>query len=145
MTPSLLSFTHLIGMALGIGGATAKLTLLLKCKTHPGFVPSYIQAIKPLTRLIVSGLALLTLSGIGWLLIGYPLTPKLVVKLALVGAIWVIGPLIDKAFEPKFQKLAPASGELATPEFIRAQQRYLLADLIATGLFYVIMVYWVLF
>lgn len=142
--PSLLSLAHLIGLALGVGCATAKLTLLLKCRVDHALVPSYVAVAKPITRLIVLGLALLTLSGLGWLLLGYPFTPLLVVKLAFVVAIWVLGPLIDNVVEPKFQRLAPEPGEPASPAFIRIQQRYLLLELTATGLFYVIVVMWVL-
>jgi hypothetical protein len=129
---------------LGVGCATAKLTLLLRCKTDHSFLPVYIAAAKPVTRLIVLGLALLTLSGVGWLLLGYPFTPLLVVKLALVGAIWVLGPIIDNVVEPKFQMLAPRPGESASPAFIRIQRRYLLLEVTATGLFYVIVVMWML-
>jgi hypothetical protein len=142
--PSLLSLTHLIGLALGVGCATAKLTLLLRCKADHAFLPAYMAAARPVTRLIILGLALLTLSGVGWLLVGYQVTPLLVAKLALVGAIWVLGPIIDNVVEPKFQKLAPRSGESASPAFIRIQRRYLLLEVIATGLFYVIVVMWVL-
>jgi hypothetical protein len=141
---SLLSLAHLIGLALGVGCATAKLRLLLRCKADHAFVPTYVAAARPVTQLIVLGLALLTLSGVGWLLLGYPLTPLLVAKLALVGAIWVVGPIIDKVVEPAFQKLAPRSGESASPAFIRIQQRYLLLETIATGLFYAVVVMWVL-
>jgi hypothetical protein len=99
---------------------------------------------RPVTRLIILGLALLTLSGVGWLLLGYPFTTLLVVKLVLVAAIWVLGPLIDNVVEPKFRKLAPRSGESVSPEFVRIQQRYLLMEGLATGLFYVIVVMWVI-
>ncbi len=142
--PSILTLAHLIGLAMGVGSATAKLRLLLKCRADHAFVPAYIAAVKPLTKLIVLGLALLTLSGIGWLLLGYPFTPTLIVKLVLVGAIWVLGPIIDNVVEPKFLKLAPKAGESASPEFIRIQQRYLQLEFIATGLFYVIILIWVL-
>lgn len=142
--PSLLSLAHLVGLALAVGCATAKLALLVRCKADHAFVPTYMAVARPVTRLIVLGLALLTLSGIGWLLIGYQLTPLLVAKLALVGAIWVLGPIIDNVVEPKFQKLAPGAGEPASPAFIRIQQRYLLLEVLATGMFYVIVVMWVL-
>jgi hypothetical protein len=142
--PSLLLVAHLIGLALGVGCATAKLRLLVKCKADFAFVPAYLTAAKPITRLIVLGLGLLTLSGIGWLLLGYPFTPTLVVKLALVAAIWVLGPLIDNVVEPKFRKLAPGPGEPASPAFIIIQKRYLMMEIIATGLFYVIILMWVL-
>lgn len=141
---SLLFLAHLIGLALAVGCATAKLTLLVRCKTDHAFVPSYIAVARPVTRLIILGLALLTLSGVGWLVLGYALTPLLVVKLVLVGAIWVLGPVIDNVVEPKFRQLAPAPGEAASPAFIRIQQDYLRLEVIATGLFYVIIAMWVL-
>ena len=65
-------------------------------------------------------------------------------KLVLVGAIWVLGPVIDNVVEPKFRQLAPGAGESASPAFIRIRQQYLLLEVIATGLFYVIVVMWVL-
>jgi hypothetical protein len=142
--PSLLTFTHLIGLALGVGAATVKLTLLLKSKHDRAFLPVFIAADKPVTRLIIIGLALLTLSGVGWLLRGFPFTPLLIVKLVLVGAIWVLGPVIDNVVRPKFQELAPAPGESASQEFVQIQQRYLALEVIATGLFYVIVVIWIL-
>lgn len=142
--PSLLSFAHLIGLALAVGSATAKLTLLLRSKADNAFLPSYIAVSRPVTRLIILGLALLTLSGVGWLLVGYRFTPRLVVKLALVVAIWVLGPVIDNVVEPTFRQLAPGPGESPSPAFTQIQRRYLLLELVATGLFYVIVVMWVL-
>lgn len=142
--PSLLTLAHLIGLALAVGSATSKLTLLFRTKVDRTFLPTYVAATKPLTRLIVLGLALLTLSGVGWLLLGYPFTPLLVVKLALVLSIWVLGPIIDNVVEPRFQKFAPKLGESASSEFIRAQHSYLMLETLATGLFYVIIVIWIL-
>ena len=50
-------------------------------------------------RLIIQGLALLTLSGVGWLFLGYPFTPVLIVKRALVGSQWVLGSFFDTVVE----------------------------------------------
>jgi len=140
---SLLSLTHLVGLALGVGAATVKLGLLLKCNADRSFVPVYIKVAKLITRQIVVGLALLTLSGIGWLLLGYQFTTLLIVKVVLVAAIWVLGPVIDNVVEPKFQKLVPGPGEPASPAFIRIQEQYLALEVIATLLFYIIIVIWV--
>jgi len=142
--PSLLSLAHLIGLALGVGCATAKLTLLLKCRADYAFLPTFIAASKPITQLIILGLGLLTLSGAGWLLLGYQFTPLLIVKLSFVGVLWVLGPIIDNVIEPKFRMLAPKPGEPASPAFIRMQRRYLLIEVVATGLLYLIIVIWML-
>jgi len=141
---SFLSLAHVIGLALGLGCATAKLALLARCRTDPAFVPTYIAVTRPITRLIISGLILVTLSGVGWLLAGYSLTRLLLVKLVLVGAIWVLGPVIDKVVEPKFVQLAPGHGESASTAFIRIQRQYLCLETIATGLFYVVVAIWIL-
>ena len=141
---SFLSLAHVVGLALGLGCATAKLTLLARCRTDSAFVPTFIAVARPVTRLIILGLALATLSGIGWLLGGYPLTRLLLVKLVLVGAIWVIGPVIDNVVEPKFVRLAPEAGASASAAFIRIRRQYLWLETIATGLFYVVVAMWLL-
>lgn len=142
--PSILKVVHLIGLALGLGSATAKLTLLLRCKADPAFVVVFLKVTKPLTRQIVLGLALLVVSGIGWIFLGYPFTPLLITKLVLVGAIVVMGPIIDHVVEPEFEELAPETGEAPIPEFIRVQARYLGLEMVATALFYLIVVIWVM-
>lgn len=144
MTHSLLLTLHLIGPALGIGCATAKLALLLKCKAEEALLPAYLAVVKPITRLIVVGLVLLTGSGIGWLWLGYPLTPRLVTKLTLVAVIFVLGAIIDTVIEPKFRMLAPRPGESASPTYVRVERRYLALEVTAAGLFYFIVIMWIL-
>lgn len=143
--PSFLLVTHLVGLALGVGSATVKLSLLLKSRANPALVPSFLKVTKPITQLIVLGLILLTASGVGWLLLGHAITKVLAFKLVLVVALWLLGPLIDKVLEPKFRTLAPVSGESASPAFLRAQRQYLAAEVSATALFYIIVVIWVVF
>jgi len=116
--PSLLSLVHILGLVSGIGCATAKLALLLKCRSDQAFLPVYLAVTRTLTKLIILGLALLTLSGIGWLLVGYDFTPLLIVKLAMVATIWMLGPIIDNVVEPKFRSLAPHPGEQASSAFL---------------------------
>jgi hypothetical protein len=141
---AVLMVVHLIGLALGVGAASGKLTLLWKCRKDDGFVPTYKAVARPLTHLIILGLALLTLSGIGWLIAGYPLTSLLVAKLFLVLVIWVLGPIIDNVVEPMFMQLAPAPAEAASEAFVRIRTKYLMVELLATGLFYVVILMWVL-
>jgi hypothetical protein len=140
---ALLSVVHLVGLALGAGSATVKLVLLLKCSADHAFVPAYVTVARLITRQIILGLVLLTVSGIGWLLLGYPFTPLLMVKVVLVAAIWVLGPVIDNFVEPRFPRLAPAPGALPSPPFVRIHKQYLTLEVIATLLFYTIIVIWV--
>jgi hypothetical protein len=142
---SLLLLSHLVGLSLAVGGSTAKLVMLMRTRKDPSFLPVYARVSKSITRLIVSGIAFLALSGIGWLLIGYPFTEKLIVKLAMVVSILVMGPIIDNVIEPKFKALASEPGGTSSPEFSRIQMRYLVVELAATGMFYAIIVFWVVF
>ena len=97
-----------------------------------------------ITRQIVAGMILLTLSGIGFLVVGFPFTTRLAIKVIFVAALWALGPIIDNVIEPKFRTLAPEPDAPASPEFIAAQQRYVAIEVLATSLFYLIIVIWTL-
>jgi uncharacterized membrane protein SirB2 len=125
---------HLVGLALSLGAAAVKLSLLLACRRDPSLAAAYVRVARPVTRLIVAGIALLTLSGAAWLALGHPFTPWLVAKLGLVAAVWVIGPYIDKVVEPAFVRAAPAAGAAATAGFAVIQRRHLALEIVATGL-----------
>ena len=57
---SLVSLAHLIGLALGVGSATVKLVLLLRCQADFTFVHTFLKVSRPITRLIIVGMILLT-------------------------------------------------------------------------------------
>lgn len=141
---SFLTIVHLIGLTLGAGAAIVKVVLLLKCRSDHSFIPSYLKIVRPVTKILITGIILLTLSGLIWLLTGFPLMSVLIIKIILVIAIWVLGPVIDNKVEPEFIKLAPASDQGASSEFLQIFNRYLALELIATSLFYVIIIYWVI-
>jgi hypothetical protein len=138
----LLTLGHLVGLALGVGAATVKLFLLLKCRKDTTFLKVYIQVARTITQQIIAGMILLTLSGIGLLVVGFPFTSRLAVKVVLVAALWALGPIIDNVLEPKFRTLAPEAGAPASPEFITARRRYVAVEILATSLFYLIIVIW---
>jgi len=131
---SLLLVVHLLGMALGVGAAVVKTVLVLRARADLAFVPVLVAARRPVTKTLVAGLALATLSGIVWLVRGYPWTPLLIGKLAVVAAIWVLGPLIDNVFEPRMVSAAPAAGEAPSDAFLAAQRTHATVELVATAL-----------
>ena len=77
MTGALLFAAHLIGLSLAVGSATSKLVLLARCRADVGFAPTFLDASRPITRLIVLGVIVLTVSGVAWLFLGYGFTPRL--------------------------------------------------------------------
>lgn len=142
---SVIYLLHLIGLSLGMGAATAKTVLLLKCRSDVSFVPAFRAVSKSLTRLIVTGLVLLVASGVGWFFVaGLRMTSPLVVKLALVAAIFVLGPVIDNVVTPKHDRLAPEAGVAPSAEFLTVQRQYVALEVLASLIFYVIAAFWVL-
>jgi hypothetical protein len=144
MLLTLLPIFHFIGLALGVGAATVKVWLVLKCRSDNTFISVHARVAPILTRQIVVGIILLALSGIAWLAAGYSITPLLIVKIILAASILAIGPIIDNVIEPKYYRLAPTAGEAATADFIRVQNHYLVLEIFATLLFYVVIVMWML-
>lgn len=132
----ILLLMHLFGLALGVGSATVKLVLLFKCRSNPEFVSTFKKVSKPITKILIIGLVLLTISGISWLIRGYSLYPFLTLKVILVAVVWILGPVIDNVVEPKYFKLAPSTGEKPSVEFIKVQNQYLTLEITADVLFY---------
>jgi len=139
-----LSVAHRIGIALAVGGATVKLALLLRGRSDRSIDGHFLGVTGTVSALIGAGMVLATLSGIGWLALGYPLSSLLVVKIALVASIWVIGPVIDKVIEPRFRRLSEASGEGASTELLRVRGRLLVLEIVATGLLFFVVILWTL-
>ena len=135
---------HFVGLGLALGAATTKLVLLLRSTRDHDFVATYIAVDKPITRLILIGTGLLALSGIAWLLVGYPLQGLLVLKIVLVVIAVAIGGSMGRFIEPRYGRLAPKPGEPATAEFLRVQRQYVLAESLATGLYYIIVIMWIM-
>jgi hypothetical protein len=61
---SLLRVAHLIGSGLGIGVATARTVLLIRCDPELSLVPVHRKVATPLTRRLMLGILLLTPSGL---------------------------------------------------------------------------------
>ena len=125
---------HIIGLAVGVGAATVKLLLLLRSISNHENFQVYFKIVKPITRLIVTGTILLTLSGIGWLLIGYSFSLLLIVKIVIVALIWMLGPVIDKILEPKAERLAMEG--MASPGFVQITRQYVTLEILASSLMY---------
>lgn len=137
---SVLLMIHLIGLALGVGCATSKVVLLIKSYRDPAFIQVYTRVVRPLTRLLVLGLVLMTLSGIIWLVLGYGFSTILIIKLCFVGLVWILGIVIDNVTEPKYLKLAPVKDEKPSASFMDIQKKHIALETFAALVFYIIMV-----
>lgn len=134
---------HFIGLSLSVGAATVKLLLVFKCRSDSTFIPSFLKVSPLITRQIVTGMIILAISGIAWIVLGYDFSTLLIIKIALFGLIFILGPIIDNVVEPKLHKFAPGINEEPSPAFLRAQRQHLMLEVVATMLFYVIIILWV--
>ena len=100
---------HFIGLSLALGCGTAKLVILGTSGTDQAAVSAFLAVSRPLTRLIIAGMILTAVTGVIWLVEGYPFTTMLIVKLVLLGIVLVLGPVIDNVVEPAFRRHAPAA------------------------------------
>ena len=142
-----LTLVHLIGFALGVGGATVKLYLLLQSVSDFKLISSYLRVATTITRLIVLGIILLAVSGLATVILvgARPFTGPFIIKLLAVGAILIIWPLIDNVAEPKVRILAPQGDEIPNAQFRSALRLYVTLEVVATALFYLTAVIWVVF
>ena len=108
------------------------------------FYTDYFKLAPLLSKLIITGMILLTLSGIAWIIIGYSLELLLILKIIIVAGIWIIGPIIDSRAEPKVKRLYPSPGAEPSAEFTRSQQQHLLLEIIATAMMYAALIIGVL-
>src|SRR5512147_1961379 len=86
-TRFLLTLLHLLGMALATGAAAVKVALLLGARADSGLTAVYLRVVKPVTRLLVTGLVLATATGAAWLVLGRPITAAVAGKLVLAAAL----------------------------------------------------------
>ena len=140
----ILYIVHVIALSLAAGTAFVKLLLVVRCKKDYMFYTDYFKLAPLLSKLIITGMILLTLSGIAWIIIGYSLELLLVLKIIIVAGIWIIGPIIDSRAEPKVKRLYPSPGAEPSAEFTRSQQQHLLLEIIATAMMYAALIIGVL-
>ncbi|MDH5511535.1 MAG: hypothetical protein OEZ32_14460 [Nitrospinota bacterium] len=142
---SILLLAHLLGLTMAVGAGAVKVMLLIKCYNDHSLIQAYFKLAKSITQMLIAGFILLTVTGIIWIFTGYPFTFALGVKSALVALVWILGPYIDNVAEPALVKLAPASGEQGSAEFVQMQKKHFALEIVAEGLFIAIIVMWVLF
>jgi hypothetical protein len=128
---TLFIFFHTVGLAFGLGGVTANVMLMIKARFDKELASTIIKILKTIGTLIFLGLVLLTISGIGFMRLGYPLTRTLAVKHVLVVALWIEGPLIFY-LTSKLAKLSPKQGEPPSPKLISTRRK--MQALAAVGL-----------
>ena len=104
---------HLIGFALGLGGATIGDTLFFRFLKDLKISKKESEALHIVSMIIWSGLIILTLSGIGVFLSdpeGYLASSKFISKIAVVAIIAINGVVLHFIISPRLIKISWAEG-----------------------------------
>ena len=128
---TLFILVHTFGLAFGLGGVTINVALMIKARFDKELASVMSKVSKIIGPLIFLGLVLLTISGIGFMRLGYLLTRTLAVKHILIVALWIEGPLIFY-FTSKLEKLSPKLSEPPSPKFLSTRRK--MQALAAVGL-----------
>lgn len=120
----ILIITHIIGVVLGVGGATASDLIFLKSIRDGEITRTEISFLNTVSFMVWSGLVIIVLSGFGFLYLAGFVTPalrdaysvaKIVSKLVITAIILGNGILLNIKIMPLFEAYADRS--LATREF----------------------------
>lgn len=123
-TYTLLVIGHIVGVALGVGGATASDVIFLRGVTSGVLDRSTLRILKTMSVLVWTGLAILIVSGIGFLLLTHAERPtlglipseKVAAKLSIVGILTLNGLVFATVIQPLLEHW---EGKTITAKLIR--------------------------
>lgn len=114
----LLLIAHVIGVALGAGGATMSDILFLTSVADRQIDRSELKLLKIASKVVVAGLVLLTITGIGFLLTGSLTSPRFWAKMTIVTVAAVNGYAMHRYAFPLFEQWARDRMHLLSAEII---------------------------
>lgn len=115
----LLMIGHIVGVAVGAGGATMSDVLFLTSLRDNRIDHSELRLLKIASQVVVIGLVLLTLTGIGFLLTGSPPSPRFWAKMTIVTIASVNGFIMHRKLFPIFEKCAKEGIKVGSADFIQ--------------------------
>ena len=137
----LFNLLHFIGLAWGVGGATAAAIISAKSEKNPEIAHAAMKIIPSISKLIWFGIILLIISGIGLSYsVKWPINTKLLlIKHILYALIIIIGIAIGIIIK-RLHILAPKQKETPSIQFLRAKKKLKFLSLINLILWYTITV-----
>jgi len=139
----IIRLVHLIGLCWGVGGATLGLLLMIVSERNPELKP-HVSKILPInTRLVMSGIIILGISGVVLqLVIGgnyYAEHWILGLKHVVAAVLLIIGLIMAIMIGPRMQRLAPKGGP-PSEEFLKTKKIAMILGITNTILWYVIVI-----
>lgn len=110
---------HIIGVAIGAGGATMSDILFVTSIADNRIDDSELRLLKIASKVVVIGLLLLTVTGIGFLLTGSPTSPRFWAKMTIVLIAALNGFVMHRLLFPIFARCAREKTAIGSAEFTR--------------------------
>ena len=110
---------HIVGVAIGAGGATMSDVLFVTSIADNRIDRSELRLLKIASKVVVIGLLLLTVTGLGFLLTGSPTSPRFWAKMTIVLIAAVNGFVMHRLLFPLFERCARERTAIGSAEFTR--------------------------
>lgn len=116
---TILLIGHIIGVALGVGGATMSDVLFLTSISDRRFDKSELRLLKIASKVVTGGLVLLAITGIGFFFVGTETSPRFWAKFTIVMIAALNGNIMHTLLFPLFEKCATERTNLLATDFTR--------------------------
>lgn len=110
---------HIVGVAIGAGGATMSDVLFVTSIGDNRIDRSELRLLKIASKIVVAGLVLLTVTGIGFLLTGSPTSPRFWAKMTIVLVAALNGFVMHKLLFPIFERCVRDGIAVSSAKFTR--------------------------
>lgn len=110
---------HIVGVAIGAGGATMSDALFVTSIGDNRIDRSELRLLKMASKIVVAGLVLLTITGIGFLLTGSPTSPRFWAKMTIVLIASINGFVMHNVLFPIFEQCARDGTAISSAQFTR--------------------------
>ena len=118
---------HVIGVALGAGGAPMSDVLFVSSIADNRSDKSELRLLKIASKVVVAGLILLTITGMGFLLTGSPTSPRFWAKMTIVTIASVNGFVMHRLLFPIFERCVRERTEINSADFTQYMPLLLIA------------------
>lgn len=115
----LLMIGHIVGVAVGAGGATMSDVLFVTSLRDNRIDHSELRLLKMASQIVVMGLVLLTITGVGFLLTGSLTSPRFWAKMTIVSIASINGFVMHRKLFPVFERCAKEGIAVGSADFIK--------------------------
>ena len=135
-----LLIAHLIGIVIGVGGATIGDLIVLHSISDNRFDLSEFRIFKLISSIVIVGLLLLVGSGVGLILTGAPTSPRFWAKMTVIGVLCINGILLHTVIFPKIKQCVYEEWAIFSDKTMKNAPLFLAIGVTSTFCWYVALI-----